>query len=56
MVLKLYGEDIERNVDLYNKIFVWNSHGCFVGSSRINKLLLEDFHLKKHGFSFMGDG
>ena len=56
MVLKLVGEDIERSIHREQKECVWGRHNCFVGSSSVDKFLLEGLHLKKHDFGFMGDG
>ena len=54
MVLDLAGEDIERVLIATRRDF-WMRHGCSVSSSSVNKLLLEVFQLKNHGFGFIGD-
>ena len=56
MFLKVDGGDIEFNVGRDKKGFFLTRHGCFLGSISTNKLLLEEFQLKNHGFGLMGNG
>ena len=55
MVLKVVGEDTERNVDRDNKVFVWMGYGWFLGSSSIDEILIEVFQLKDQGLGSIGD-
>ena len=55
MVLKVVSENLERNVDREKKGFFRMRNGCFVGSIIVDKLLIEEFHLKNHSLGFIGD-
>ena len=55
MVLKVVGEDLDSKVNRKQKGFVWMRCSLFLGSIRVNGILIGVFKLKYHGFKFIGN-
>ena len=55
VVLKVNSKDLDRDINLNQRVFFCMRHDCFVCSDIIDKILLKVFQLKKHCFGFIGD-